>query len=161
MKELFSTDEWALISQAPYLVFRYIAGIDGKVDAKEIEAFHKFCKSRNSFTSKLLPEVLPANSESYLNSFESDHLTKVLVKDKLRTIDLYLDEKVDKADSISFKHHLIALGVYVANSSGKMFSAKISEEEDEILVQIGNYLDIDVSLLFKSTLVDEILKNVD
>jgi len=59
MKELFSTEEWSLITQAPYIIFRFVAGIDGKVDNKELDAFSRFCKSRNYFSSKLLKEVLP------------------------------------------------------------------------------------------------------
>jgi len=73
---------------------------------------------------------------------------------------LILDHKTDQSDSISFKHHLISLGDFVASASGRLFDSKVSEDEYESLIAIGNYLDIDVIQLFKSTLKDEIQKKV-
>lgn len=160
MKELFVKDEWELICEAPYLIFKFIASVDHKVDSKEFEAFNHFCRMKNSFSSTILREVLPDEPEKYLYSFSSHEFNKNIVKEKLRNIDLFLDYRTDISDSVSFKHHLIALGVYIANASGKIFSHKISEEEDAALVALGNYIDIDVNQLFRTTLVDEILKKL-
>ena len=59
MIELFNPEEWEQITQTPYLVFKYTAGIDGKVDSKEIAAFIQFCENRKKFSSALIKEVLP------------------------------------------------------------------------------------------------------
>jgi hypothetical protein len=161
MIELFNPEEWEQISQIPFLVFKYTAGIDGKVDSKEIAAFIQFCNNRKKFSSALIKEVLPENPEEYLKANESLILSKPTIKEKLKSVDSILDFKADVSDAISFKHHMIALGAYIANASGKIFGNKISEEEEDALMTLGNYIDIDVNLLFRSTLVDEILKKIN
>jgi tellurite resistance protein len=160
MKDLFNQDDWAEILQAPYLVFKYVSGIDGKVDSKEKEAFMQFCKAKRKFASELIKEILPDNPEQYLQQWDKEIIPKSLVKDKLKSIDMSLDLKADVSEAISFKHHLISLGVFIANASGKIFGNKISDEEEDALVALGNFIDIDVDLLFRSTLVEDILSNI-
>ncbi|OGU59157.1 MAG: hypothetical protein A2X64_07130 [Ignavibacteria bacterium GWF2_33_9] len=161
MKELFSSEEWSSLLEVPYLVFTYIAGIDGNTDKKEIDAFNQFCKARNRFNSKLLKEILPDNPSEYLKYHQSTDISKNTIKEKLRNVDLLLDLKADRSDSVSFKHHLIAMGRFVADSSGKMFSPKMSDEEEDAIHQIGKFIDIDAYKLFKTTMVDEILKHIE
>lgn len=160
MKELFNQEDWAEILQAPYLVFKYVSGIDGKVDSRETEAFILFCKNKMKYSSELIQEILPENPEEYLKRFSKEIIPKSIIKEKLKSIDISLDLKADVSESISFKHHLISLGVYIANASGKIFGNKISDEEEDALVSIGNYIDVDVSQLFRTTLVDEILSRI-
>ena len=160
MKELFNEQEWELLQKTPAIVFSMVAAADGKVDTKELDAFSKFCHSKNVFKSELFKLLLPQDPKSYLDE-ALPKIDKSKLKDTLREIDVTLDLKVNPVDWKAFKHHLIALGVYVANSSGKMFQHKISEEEDEAIAKFAKYIDIDASQLFQTTLVDEIIQKIE
>jgi len=160
MKELFTEQEWELLQRTPALVFAMIATADGSADKKESEAFIKFCLNKGDFKSELFNLVLPDDPKKYLDEVVPK-IDKAKLKDTLREIDVTLDLKINPSDSKAFKHHLIALGVFVANASGKMFQHKISEEENEAINKFAKYIDIDATQLFKTTLVDEILKKVD
>ena len=160
MKELFSEQEWDLLQKTPAIVLSMVAAADGKVDNKELNAFSNFCSNKNVFRSDLIKIVLPNDSKKYIDDV-LPKIDKSKIKDTLREIDLTLDMKVNPVESKAFKHHLIALGVYIANSSGKMFQHNISEEEDEAINKFAKYIDIDAAQLFKTTLVDEILQKVE
>jgi len=160
MKELFTEQEWELLQRTPALVFAMIATADGSADKQESEAFIKFCLNKGDFKSELFNLVLPDDPKKYLDEVVPK-IDKAKLKDTLREIDVTLDLKINPSDSKAFKHHLIALGVFVANASGKMFQHKISEEENEAINKFAKYIDIDATQLFKTTLVDEILKKVD
>lgn len=159
MKELFTEQEWELLKLTSAIVFKMVAHADKKIDNKELEAFSTFCNSRNNFKSKLFKLLLPANPQEYLEE-TLPQIDKTKIKDLLREVDVTLDLKISPSDSKSFKHHLIALGVYVANSSGKLFQHNISDEEDEMIMKFAKSIDIDASQLFKTTLIDEIIKNI-
>lgn len=159
MKELFSEQEWDLLLKTPAIVLSMVASADGKVDNKEFSAFSTFCSSKNVFRSDLFKILLPDDSQKYIDEVFSK-IDKNTIKETLREVDLTLDLKVNPVESRAFKHHLIALGVYVANASGKMFHHNISEEEDEAINKFAKYIDIDAAQLFKTTLVDEIIQKV-
>lgn len=160
MKEQFNDQEWALLQKTPAFVFAMIASADGAVDKKEAEAFVKFCSNKGKFKSELFNIVLPDNPKNYLDEVVPK-IDRTKIKDTLREIDITLDLKINPTDSKAFKHHLIALGVYVANASGKMFQHKISEEEDEAINKFAKYIDIDAAQLFRTTLVDEIIQKIN
>jgi hypothetical protein len=160
MKEIFQENEWSLLCETPAIVLNSVGGADGKLDKKEIEAFIQFAKRKNTFKSTLMNNILPDNPDEYVVSTTSKKYDKLELKEKLRLADNILDNKVDAIDAKLFKHHLIALGTLIANASGKMFSDKISEEENEALVTLGKFIDVDVNHLFRSTLIDEILKKI-
>jgi tellurite resistance protein len=160
MKEIFQEDEWTLLCETPAIVFSVVGSADGKIDKKELEAFEHFTKKKNAFSSALFNQILPDNPALLIESVQQKKYDKNEVKEKLRSVDNILDNKVDAIDAKLFKHHLIALGTLIANASGKMFSDKISEEENEALVTLGKFIDVDVNHLFRSTLIDEILKKI-
>lgn len=160
MKELFTESEWSSIEKTPAIVFKMIAAADNKVDNKELDAFVKFCNAKNHFKSELIKEVLPQNPKQYIETTISQ-INLAEVKNILREIDLTLDQKIPEPESKAFKHHLIALGTFVANASGKMFQHNISEEEDEAINKFAKYIDIDAAMLFRTTLIDEILKKIE
>lgn len=160
MKEIFQEEEWALLCETPAIVLNVVGSADGKIDKKEIEAFEHFAKRKNAFASKLFNHILPEKPELSIETIVQKKYDKSELKEKLRSVDNILDNKVDEIDAKLFKHHLIALGAHIANASGKMFSDKISEEESNSLVLLGKYLDVDVNHLFRSTLIDEILKKL-
>ncbi len=160
MKEIFQEEEWALLCETPAIVLNVVGSADGKIDKKELEAFEHFTKRKNAFASQLFNLILPEKPEKLIEKVVQKKYDKNELKEKLRTVDNILDNKVDAIDAKLFKHHLIALGTYIANASGKMFSEKISEEENESLVTLGKYIDVDVNHLFRSTLIDEILKKL-
>jgi len=160
MKELFTEQEWELLQRTPAFVFAMIATVDGVADKKESEAFIKFCLNKGDFKSELFNLVLPNEPKKYLDE-ELPKIDKTKLKDTLREIDATLDLKINPFESKAFKHHLIAMATYIANASGKIFQHKISEEENEAIYQFAKYIDIDAAQLFKTTLVDEILKKVD
>ncbi len=160
MKELFSEQEWDLLLKAPAIVLAMVALADRVVDKKELEAFSKFCSSKSMFKSELIKLLLPDEPKKYIDE-TLPKIDKQLIKENLKEVDLTLDLKVNPTESKAFKHHLIALGVYIANASGKLFHHNISEQEDEAINKFAKYIDIDVAQLFKTTLVDEILQKIN
>lgn len=160
MKELFSEQEWDLLHKTPAIVLSMVASADGKIDNKELNAFSTFCSSKNEFRSELVKILLPNDSKKYIDEV-LPKIDKNSIKDTLREIDVTTDLKVNPVESKAFKHHLIALGIYIANSSGKMFQHNISEDEDEAINKFAKYIDIDAAQLFKTTLVDEILQKIE
>jgi hypothetical protein len=160
MEEIFQENEWSLLCETPAIVLNSVGGADGKLDKKEIEAFIQFAKRKNTFKSTLMNNILPDNPDEYIVSTTSKKYNKLELKEKLRLADNILVNKLDEFDMKQFKHHLIALGMHIANATGKMFSDKISEEENEALVQLAKFIDIDINHLLRSTEIDEILKHV-
>ncbi len=157
MEEIFNQNEWELLKSTPGIVVNFIGKADEKLDKKEIEAFAKLCKAKNRFKSDLFKAVLPDNPNEYLN----EPYNPAKNADIFRELDALLDLKFDPVDGRMFKHHLIALGVHIANASGKLFQHTISDVEDEALYKLGRMIDVDVAQLFRTTLVDDILKNVE
>ncbi len=157
MEDIFTQVEWEMLKATPKIVVNYIGKADDKLDKKEIEAFGKFCNAKRQFKSDLFKAVLPDNPNEYLNEpYESAKNADIF-----RELDATLDLKFDPVDGRMFKHHLMALGVHIANASGKLFQHTISDVEDEALYKLGRMIDVDASQLFRTTLVDDILKNVE
>lgn len=159
MKESFSEQEWDLLRKTPAIVLSMVASADGKVDNKELNAFSTFCSNKDAFRSELIKLVLPADSKKYIDEV-MPQIDKNTVRDILREIYVTLDSKASPVEVRAFKYHLVALGVFIANASGKIFHHNISEVEDEAINKFAKYIDIDVSQLFKTTLVDEILQKI-
>lgn len=157
MEEIFTQQEWELLNATPRIVVNFIGKVDERLDKKEIDAFVKFCNAKRKFKSDLFKAILPDNPDEYL----SEPYDPTKNADIFRELDATLDLKFDPVDGKLFKHHLIALGVHIANASGKLFQHTISEEEDEALYKLGRMIDVDAAQLFRTTLVDDILKNVE
>ena len=160
MKEIFQENEWNLLCETPAIVLNSVGGADGKLDKKEIEAFIQLAKRKNAFKSILMNNILPDNPDEYINSVSSKKYNTQELKEKLRLTDNILVNNLNEFEVKQFKHHLVALGMYIANASGKLFSDKISDEENDALVQFAKFINIDINHLLRSTEVDEILKHL-
>lgn len=142
--ELFTNSEWNKFQLAPFWVFLLVAGIDGKVDKKEMTEIANQINQMNKTTSGFSKEVFSSivgNIENVMGSFAN--LTGKDAIEGLSEVNILL-KKVDERDSDDFKKRLIYIGAQVAESSGGLFKKNISDDEKKALVAIYAILDMKV-----------------
>lgn len=160
LKEMLSLEEWQILQLSLCAVFFKIADADGKIDRKETSAIEKFYKNHDSLKMSAIKEVISDNDnfdslyDMFLNFGKSS-------KEILSQTSFILDSKLESSDANSFKKHLIALGVYIANASGSFFDYKMSDEEMDALKEIGTYLDISVKDLQQTNIILNIIEKID
>lgn len=142
MTSLFSQEELKQLEMSVIWMFLAIAGADKRIDAEEINALNYIKNNSNKIPNELLKKVID-NCEFHLE--EINEWLKVSENDirkKLRDIANILDEKLDKFNSLMFKKSLLALGMFVAFSSGDLLSSKMSNLENQVLVELSLFMKI-------------------
>jgi len=129
-KDEFSNEEWLTLECGPLWVFAIVAGIDGKIDKKEMNSFTKnlVAKSRNSFgfSGEMYKSII-ANIDSVMR-IKSNGETALA---GLIAINVLL-KKINETDATLYKRSLVELGNEVAESSGSIFK-KRSDKETKVL----------------------------
>lgn len=145
-----SAQEWAHVRDAPLVVFFMVAGADGGVDKKEIEAAAALFKESGKYPSVLMQRVMSeltphtpqgqALWADFVQRYESEDFSGAMY---LFSLTMMLNQKVDKALALAFRDDLLAFGHAVASSSGGGFlglGSKISKEEKAMLNAITQTL---------------------
>lgn len=145
-----STQEWAHVRDAPLAVFFMVAGADGAVDKKEIEAAAALFKESGKYPSVLMQRVMSeltphtpqgqALWADFMQRYASDDFSGVMYMVSLKML---LSQMADKALATAFTDDLLAFGHAVASSSGGGFlgfGAKISKQEKAMLAAITHTL---------------------
>jgi hypothetical protein len=126
----FSKEEWFTLQCAPVWVFAIVAGIDGKIDKKEMKSFTKtlVAKSRNSFgfSGEIYKSII-SNIDAVMH-VKSNGETALA---GLIAINALL-KKINETDATLYKRSLVELGNEVAESSGSIFK-KRSDKETKVL----------------------------
>lgn len=158
-KEILPDEDWAILQSSFAAVFKMIAGADGKVDKKEQEAFATIIKNSHKLKNSLAKEILQTieNADKLNEIYETQKLPS---KEILRKAAFILEHKIDPKDAVAFKKHLIALGVYVANASGSLFSYKISYDEMDAINEVGRCLNIAVKDLEQTNIIMDIINSI-
>lgn len=144
----FSSNEWKLIIQAPYLVFLTVAAADGIIDEKEIKGLAKVLLKAKEQPSNIIQKILEesaADARSIINSIIHSGQNTV---DTLQKIQQLVDTKLSKEESTVFKVSLMFIAQQIAEASGGGFlgfGEKISKEEKIALAVILKALKIDES----------------
>ncbi len=144
MTDKFSNEELKELELSVIWMFLAIAGADKRVDSEEIEALIYIKNNYNKIPNDLLKEIIK------VWEFDKDQINDWLkvndkeIKSKLRKIANILDKKLNKTDSLMFKKTLLALGMYVAYASGDLLSSKMSNIENQTLVELSLFMKIPI-----------------
>lgn len=156
LKEKFSAADFETLKLSFYWVFRAVAGVDNKIDRKEKNAFQIFIDNGGKFKSELANDILIELKESGTGIEDLVKLSGKDFKSGLQETAKVL-AKTDDEISSDFKKLLIAFGAYIGDSSGKFFDFKFSDEEEESLNRIGEYLGTSTQAILHTKIVDRLL----
>jgi len=156
-KVLFNDKELELIRNSFPIIFELIAESDTKIDKKEKNAYNEFLSNIRKLNSPIINEIFfnDITNAEVLNNNNNKEL-----KNSLRLLNEILDLKLEREEQIEFKKILIAFGYYIAQSSGSLFDHKFSDDEEDILNEIGYILNISVRDLFLSGEIEKILNKL-
>jgi hypothetical protein len=141
----FTSDEWDLIVQAPYLVFLTVAAADGNIDKKEIKGLTKVLIKAKEQPSPLLQKILvdsASDARSIINAIVHSGQNTI---DTLEKIQDLVDTKLSYEDATVFKVSLMFIAQQIAEASGGFlgFGKKIGKEEKIALAIILKVLKIE------------------
>jgi len=156
-KVLFNDKELELIRNSFTIIFELIAESDTKIDKKEKNAYNEFLSNIRKLNSPIINDIFfnDITNAEVLNNNNNKEL-----KNSLRLLNEILDLKLEREEQIEFKKILIAFGYYIAQSSGSLFDHKFSDDEEDILNEIGYILNISVRDLFLSGEIEKILNKL-
>jgi hypothetical protein len=154
-KSLYTAEQWETLKSAIEWVLGAVAGADGKIDQKELDAVKKIHKSASKFDIPFVQELLnsidPEDFDQITLASDTD------IKNGLSCVSTYL-KVLDTKEAADFKKFLLFAGVYVGFASGKFFQSKISEEEEEKLELIGRIIHHDYHSFMESGIVDHFME---
>lgn len=158
-RELLSDEDWLVLQASVAAIFKLIAGADGKIDKKEQKAIEEIIVKANKLRDSMAKEVATSieSAENLLRIYEAQ---KLPAKEILRKAAFILDNKIDAKDGLTFKKHLIAIGVFIGNASGSMFDFKMSHEEMDALREAGSCLNISVKDLEQTNIILDIINTI-
>lgn len=157
---IFNEDEWKYLQMSLPMTFLAIAGADDKIDKKEKAAMNIILTNDESFSSELMKEVLHSIGDDGQELIDEYLKTNISTKDGLKEVNSILERKIDRKDAMEFKKTLIAIGAYIGDSSGRFLQSKLSQDEEDQLVQIGYYLDVPVKGLMMTKIMERLLAKV-
>jgi hypothetical protein len=138
-KEQFNDAQWYIMQCAPVYVLSLVAGIDGKVDKKEIKNFTQAVieQSRNSFG--FCQEMYQSIISDIEHVMRCDSSGKTALAGLIATNVLL--KKVNDTDATLYKRSLVQIGNEVAQSSGGLFK-KRGDKETQVLAVIIKILEL-------------------
>ena len=157
---IFNENEWQEMTRSISLMFYSIAGVDAKIDKKERQALDMVLKSKGNFRSELFKEVLSYMDDDAEKLMEEYDAKSMDLNKTITEVGRILDNKLSHKESYDFKKHLIAIGAFVADASGKFLQRKISQQEEETLINIGFNLNIPVKELLLTKSLDKIVDRI-
>jgi hypothetical protein len=135
--------DWLTLIYSPFWVFVAVAGADGKMDAKEVDALHAVLEGAEAGGSQLLSDVLAACAEDPEAAFDAFRTDGRTVDDGLAQVRQVLDRELGEDRALDFKRGLLSLGVHFAQASGGGmlgFGSKVSPEERSSLALLVGFL---------------------
>lgn len=157
IKEKLTSEEWSLLEQSAFWVFHSVANADGVIDKKEKKAFLQVLQNHSEFNNTLTKEVLSSVSKNYNEDSEIDSSG---MEEGLAKISVILEDKVPYKDILIFKKTLIAIGIFIGNSSGGMFSSKFSDEEVKVIKKVGLSLGVTENQLQQSPSIKDLIDSI-
>lgn len=155
--KLYQPAEWLTLQYSVMWVFHSVAGADGVIDKKEQMALKQLTSNAKKFNNLLIQEILTsldANSGTiFRQSMTDPRGYKKGLADAIAIVLKTLPQK----EAISFKKHLIAIGFFIANTSGAKEAAKVSQEEANIIAALAFNLGLKMEDLKSSPTISEII----
>lgn len=120
-----------------------VAGADGSVDKKEIQAFQKQLASGLETDSALLMRITVQTILQYDDLMKDIATSRVDPQATLERIIQILDTRLPQEEAMAFKVSLIQMGKTIAEASGGflgLFGSKISKKEKRVLAEFAMML---------------------
>jgi tellurite resistance protein len=153
----FNDSEWELLEKSAFWVFHSVANADGVIDKKEKKAFLQVLQNHREFNNELTKEVLMSVSKNYNEDSDIDANG---MEEGFKKLNSILEEKANYKDALNYKKTLIAIGIYIGNSSGGMFSSKFSDEEVEALKKVGLMLGVTENQLQQPPSIKDLIDSI-
>ncbi len=138
-REDFNEAQWYVMQCAPVFVLSLVAGIDGKIEKKEIKTFTQAIveQSQNSFG--FCQEMYNSIISDIEDVMRCDSSGKAALAGLIATNVLL--KKVNSSDAILFKRSLVHIGNQIAETSGGLFK-KRGDKETQVLAVIIKILEL-------------------
>jgi len=157
LRSLYQPAEWVTLQYAVMWVFHSVAGADGVVDKKEQMALKQLTSNAKKFSNVLLQEVLTSLDSNSGSIFRQSMADPRGYKKGLAGAIAIVNKTLPQEEAISFKKHLIAIGFFIANTSGDKEKVKVSQEEANIIAALAFNLGLKMEDLKSSPTISEII----
>ncbi|MCX6153283.1 MAG: hypothetical protein NT007_03900 [Candidatus Kapabacteria bacterium] len=139
LRNNFTDNEWQILKNTIKWIFRAVAEADGNIDLNEHQAIEFTFNLVKSFKSELARELILDLKNDRSNLPESQDNSFSEAKDDFKHASEILQVKLDAADALYFKKTILAIGLFIANSSGTLLSYRISNEEQQVIKLFALY----------------------
>jgi hypothetical protein len=159
MKNLFPDEEWQILKMSAIWVFHGIANADGIIDRNELNAMANVPIKALNFENELAREVLAFidfEEEELINDYNAFSR----IKFGLKEIDEILKGTVSHDIALGFKKTLLAVGLYIAKSSGDSENKMVSEMEEKAILKLTKFLNVSLIELMSEPTLEDILKRL-
>lgn len=136
----FTDAEWQTVLFAPLWAFTAVAGVDHKIDPKEMAALAKELTEASLYKDAFAREVLSDLASQYASVMPAYVADRRSVVDGLRDAARILDAKMPGGGADGLKMAIVLVCTQVAEASGGMFGGKTSKEERAAIVLVATML---------------------
>ena len=140
LQEQFTHQEWITLQFSFIWMFQAIAGADGKIDIDELDAMNFIQVNADSIEDKLTREILKSMNVNFHEVTVRYNIDPRTIRTGLRETANIIENKMGHDSAVDYKKTLLAIGAYVANSSGDAFSSMISNEESQTITELSLYM---------------------
>ncbi|GAB5464702.1 MAG: hypothetical protein Kapaf2KO_01380 [Candidatus Kapaibacteriales bacterium] len=144
-----SKDDWETLQLLPLNVFLSVSAADGKIDRAERRAFVTAVNYCKTWGCRLAEEVLEDMKDKYSFSTEYSEKSQEILDTELQKIENILSVQVEKEDALMFRKIMIALGIFIGQSSGKVFEESFTFTEAKALRKLSMKMNVTLDELMK------------
>lgn len=139
-RDTYSDAEWYILQCAPVYVLAIVAGIDGKIDQKELKKFSQSIVEQSRSNFGFCQEMYQSIVVNIDHVLRCDSSGPTALKGLIATNVLL--KKLNDSDATLYKRSLVHIGNQVAESSGGIFSKKRSQKETQVLALLIKVLEL-------------------
>ncbi len=138
-RDQYTDAQWYIMQCAPVFVLSLVAGIDGKIEKKELKSFTQAVieQSRNNFG--FCYEMYQSIISDIDHVMRCDSSGKAALAGLIATNVLL--KKINESDATLYKRSLVHIGDQVAQTSGGLFK-KRGDKETNVLALIIRVLEL-------------------
>lgn len=156
-RDLYTEFEWHTLLFTPLWVFKISAAADGKIDKKEVNALKIITISAEKFENELVHEIISElkirEKEVYSEFAEDERDPRRGLKKALELL-----AKLPEKMTSEFKKILIAIGFFIADSSGELYGYRVTEEEIDALSELAHFLGLSAEELEQKPSIKDNIK---
>ena len=157
--ENFTHQEWTTLQFSFIWMFQAIASADGKIDVGELDAMNFIQQKADTIQNQLAKEILKSMNVNFNEVSVRYQMEPRTIRTGLRETAIIIENKLEHDDAVDFKKTLLAIGAFIANSSGDMLSSMISNEESQTLTELSLYMKLTKEEFRSSPTMIEIMES--